>query len=134
VTANSIRVNATFALNNPATTLMLNESLSFNDPDLVINADFRIIQNQQTIRTVGRITINNLSQDLDVKITVYVDGHPVASISGDPTTPGTQWVDAGGEPLTAADLAALDDLFDALEQFDAAVSGLFSPIGTFAGL
>lgn len=134
VTANSIRVNATFALNNPATTLMLTESLSFNDPDLVINADFRIIQNQQTIRTMGRITINNLSQDLDVKITVYVDGHPVASISGDPTAPGTLWVDAGGEPLSAADLAALDDLFDALEQFDAAISSLFSPIGTFAGL
>ncbi|HXE84316.1 MAG TPA: hypothetical protein VN513_13405 [Gemmatimonadales bacterium] len=134
VTASSIRVAATFGLNNPATTLMLNESLSFNDPDLVINADFRIIQNQQTIRTVGRITINNLSQDLNVSITVYVDGHPVASITGDPTLPGTQWVDAGGEPLTAADLAALDDLFDALEQFDAAISGLFSPIGTFAGL
>lgn len=134
VTANSIRVTATFALNNPATTLMLNESLSFNDPDLVINADFRIIQNQQTIRTVGRITVNNLTQDLTVGITVYVDGHPVASISGDPTVPGTQWVDAGGEPLTAADLAALEDLFDALEQFDAAVSSLFSPIGTFAGL
>jgi len=134
VTSNSIRVTATFALNNPATTLMLNESLSFNDPDLVINADFRIIQNQQTIRTVGRITVNNLTQDLTVGITVYVDGHPVASISGDPTVPGTQWVDAGGEPLTAADLAALEDLFDALEQFDAAVSSLFSPIGTFAGL
>ena len=134
VTSSTIRVTATFALNNPATTLMLNESLTFNDPDLIINADFRIIQNQQTIRTVGRITINSLSHDLDVSITVYVDGHPVASIAGDPTLPGTQWVDAGGEPLTAADLAALDDLFDALEQLDGAVSGLFSPIGTFAGL
>jgi hypothetical protein len=134
VTASSIRVTATFALNNPATTLMLNESLSFNDPDLVINTDFRLIQNGHTIRTVGRITVNNLTDALDVTITVYFDGGPVASISGDPTLPGTQWVDAGGEPLTAQDLAALDDLFDALQQFDAAVSSLFSPIGTFAGL
>jgi len=134
VTANSIRVTATFALNNPATTLMLNESLSFSDPNLVINTDFKLIQNGHTIRTVGRITINNLTEALTVNITVYFDGGPVASISGDPTAPGTEWVDAGGEPLTVEDLAALDNLFDALQQFDAAVSSLFSPIGTFAGL
>lgn len=134
VTASSIRVTATFALNNPATTLMLNESLGFNDPNLVINVDFRLIQNSHTIRTVGRITIDNVTQTVTVNITVYFDGGPVASISGDPTSPQTLWVDAGGQPLTAQDLAALDDLFAALEQFDAAVSSLFSPIGTFAGL
>lgn len=132
--AGGARVIATFALNNPAITLMLNESVTFNDPNLVINADFRVIQNSQTIRTVGRITVNTLTQDVEVVITVYVDGHPVASISGDPTLPGTQWVDAGGEPLTAADLAALDALFDALENFDEAVAGLFAPAGTLASL
>jgi hypothetical protein len=133
VTSSSIRVTATFALNSPATTLMLNESLSFNTSDLVINTDFRLIQNGHTIRTVGRITVNNLDA-VNVVITVYFDGGPVASLSGDPTLAETQWVDAGGEPLSPADLAALDDLFDALSQFDAAVSSLFSPIGTFAGL
>jgi hypothetical protein len=134
VTASSIRVTATFALNNPTTALILNESLSFNDPNLVINTDFRLVQNTHTIRTVGRITVNNLTQAITVNITVYLDGGPVASLSGDPTSPETQWVDAGGQPLTVQDLAALDDLFDALSQFDAAVSSLFSPIGTFAGL
>lgn len=134
VNANGARVLATFALNNPAITLMLNESVSFDDPNIVINADFRIIQNNQTIRTVGRITANNTTQEIDVHVAVYVDGHPVASIDGDPTLPGTQWVDAGGEPLTPADLAALDNLFDALEAFDQAVAGFFAPIGTFAGL
>lgn len=134
VNASGARVIATFALNNPAITLMLNESVSFTDDNLVINADFRIIQNSQTIRVVGRITVNTLSQDVEVVITVYVDGHPVASISGDPSLPGTQWVDAGGEPLTTADLAALDDLFDALENFDSAVLGLVAPAGTLAGL
>jgi len=133
VTSSSIRVTATFALNNPATTLMLNESLNFNTSDLVINTDFKLIQNGHTIRTVGRITVNSLDA-LNVVITVYFDGGPVASLSGDPTLAETQWVDAGGEPLSPADLAALDDLFDALSQFDAAVSSLFSPIGTFAGL
>jgi len=134
VTQTGIRVVATFALNNPAITLMLNESLTFKESDLIINADFRVIQNSQTIRTVGRITANTVSQDVTVDITVQVDGHPVASIKGDPNLPGTQWVDAGGEPLTLQDMDALDNLFEALQRFDEAVSGLFSPIGTLGNL
>jgi hypothetical protein len=131
--AGGASVHATFALDNPAITVMLNESVSFSDPNININADFRLIQNGETIRAVGRIVINSLSQDVDVHVTVYVDGHPVASINGDPSDPATQWVDAGGEPLTIEDLAALDDLFDAIEHFDAAVASLFGPIGAFTG-
>jgi hypothetical protein len=127
-------VQASFTLNNPAITLMLNESVAFDDPNIVVNADFRLIQNGETIRAVGHITINNLSGAVTVSVTVYVDGHPVASISGDPTNPATQWVDAGGQPLTVADLAALEDLFDAFENFGNTVSNLFAPVGTFAGL
>ncbi|MGE5803321.1 MAG: hypothetical protein ACM358_13835 [Gemmatimonadota bacterium] len=134
VTQTGARVVATFALNDPAITVILNESLTFSDPNLIINADFRIIQNSQTIRTVGRITVNTTSGDVEADITVYVDGHPVASFNGDPSLPGTQWVDAGGQPLTLEDLNALDALFDALEHFDEAVSGLFTPLGTFANL
>lgn len=127
------RVNATFALNNPAVTVMLVQSLAFNDPVVTINADFRLIQNGQTIRAVGHVDVNTLTNATTVSVTVYVDGHPVASISGDPTNPTTQWVDAGGQPLTAADLAALDALFDGFEHFGETVSNLFAPVGTFAG-
>ena len=66
-------------------------------------------------------------------LNVYLDGHPVASVSGDPTKP-LQWVDAGGQPLTVADLDALKKLFDAFENFGNTVSNLFAPVGTFAGL
>jgi hypothetical protein len=128
-----VRVNATFALNSPAITLMLIESVTFSDPDIVITADFRIVQPGETIRTVGRFTTSNLL-DVTVNVTVYVNGHPVASISGDPTDPATQWRDAGGEPLTLEDLAALDHLFDALERFQEAVAGLFSPFNTLVTL
>ncbi|HMG18173.1 MAG TPA: hypothetical protein VK573_05565 [Gemmatimonadales bacterium] len=131
--AGGVRITATFALNNPAITLMLNESLTFDDTNLIISADFRVIQNGETVRTVARITSNQLSGDFTVNITVYVDGHPVASLNGDPSDPATQWVDAGGEPLTLEDLAALDDLFAAFESFDAAVFGLFVPIGVLTG-
>jgi hypothetical protein len=132
VNGGGANVQATFALNNPAITLMLNESVAFNDPNIIINADFKLIQNGQTIRAVGHITINNLSGAVTVSVNVYVDGHPVASISGEPTT--AQWVDAGGQPLTAADLIALEKLFDAFENFGNTVSNLFAPVGTFAGL
>jgi len=132
VNGGGANVQATFALNNPAITLMLNESVAFNDPNIIINADFKLIQNGQTIRAVGHITINNLTSAVTVSVTVYVDGHPVASISGDPAT--AQWVDAGGQPLTAADLLALEKLFDAFENFGNTVSHRFAPAGTFAGL
>ena len=132
VNANGASVHATFSLNNPAITVMLNESVSFDDPNININADFQLIQNGQTTRAVGHITINTTTDAVTVSVTVYVDGHPVASISGDPAT--AVWVDAGGEPLTAADLTALGALFDAFEHFGDTVSNLFAPVGTFAGL
>ncbi len=127
------RITATFALNNPAITLMMNETFSFNDPNIVLDADFRLIQNGETIRTVGHITINTVTNVTSISVTVYLNGHPVASIDGDPSDPGTEWVDAGGEPLTIADLAALDHLFDAWSSFQQAVSGLLAPISTFGG-
>ena len=131
VNAGGANVQATFALNNPAITLMLNESVAYNDPNTIINADFRLIQNGETIRVVGHITINNLSA-VTVSVTVYVDGHPVATFNGDPAT--ADWVDAGGEPLSAADLVALADLFDAFENFGDTVYNLFAPVAIFAGL
>ena len=133
VNAGGASVHATFSLNNPAITLMLNESVSFNDPNIIINADFQLIQNGSTTRAVGNITLNTKDSTVTVSVTVYVDGHPVASVSGDPTKP-LQWVDAGGQPLTAADLVALGALFDAFEHFGDTVSNLFAPVGTFAGL
>ena len=126
--------HATFALNNPAITVIMNEAVTVNDPNIVINADFRLIQNGVTIQAVGRVTINTSTGSAVVNITVNQDGHPVASISGDPSDPATQWKDAGGNPLTVADLDALDHLFDAFATFQQAVEGLFLPVTTFAGL
>ena len=126
--------HATFALNNPAITVIMNEAVTVNDPNIVINADFRLIQNGVTVQAVGRVTINMSTGSAVVNVTVNQDGHPVASISGDPSDPATQWKDAGGQPLTVADLDALDHLFDAFATFQQAVEGLFLPVTTFAGL
>lgn len=131
----SASAQATYTLNNPAITLIVQESVGFNNPSLVIDANFQLVQaGQETIEVVGHITINTTTNAVAVTVTVYQGGHPVASINGDPKDPATQWKDAGGNPLTAADLAALDHLFDAFERFQAAVEELFNPVTTFAGL
>jgi hypothetical protein len=130
----SASVHATFELNNPAITLTLNESVRFSDPNIIVDADFTI-ESTETIRVVGRVTVSTVSGEATVSIGVFVDGHPVASLNGNPDDiPAPEWVDAGGEPLTVADLDALDDLFDALENMHEAVTGLFAPIGFFAEL
>lgn len=134
VNGGGVRINATFSLNNPTITLTFVESVSVNDPNLVITMDFSMVQPGETIRTVGRVTLNLNTDAITVSVHVYVNGHPVASIDGDPTDPAVQWVDAGGEPLTAADLAALDHLFDVLEQFQIAVENLFLPAATLVQL
>jgi hypothetical protein len=134
VNANGVNMQATFALNNPAITLLMNESVAYSSPNLVINADFKLIQNGVTIEAVGQVNFNTGTGVSTVNVTVKQDGHPVASISGDPSNPGTQWKDAGGNPLTADDLAALGHLFDAFESFQEAVTGLFAPVTTFASV
>ena len=134
IDVNNATAHAVFALNNPAITVIMNESVAVNTSDIVINADFRLIQDGVTIQAVGRVTINRTTGSALINVTVNQDGHPVASISGDPTDPATQWKDAGGQPLTVNDLAALSHLFDAFEAFQKAVEGLFLPITTFAGL
>ena len=134
INAAGASAHATFALNNPAITLIMNESVAVSDPNLVINADFKLINNGVTIEAVGRVTINTATGSALVNVTVKQDGHPVASISGDPADPATQWKDAGGQPLNANDLEALDHLFDVFEAFQKAVEGLFLPVTTFAGV
>jgi hypothetical protein len=134
IDASSATAHAAFALNNPAITVIMNESVVVGNPNIVINADFRLIQNGLTIQAVGRVTVNTTTGSAVVTVTVNQDGHPVASINGDPSDPATQWKDAGGQPLTVNDLAALDHLFRAFEAFQKAVEGLFLPVTTFAGL
>lgn len=131
----SASAHATFALNNPAITFIVSESAGLSGQNLVVDVDFQLVQaGQPTIDVVGHVTISTTTNAVVVNVTVNQGGHPVASISGDPTNPATQWKDAGGNPMTAADLAALEHLFDAFERFQAAVEGLFSPITTFAHL
>lgn len=132
VTQTSATVDATFTLNNPLLVFTLHESVRFGTETLVISVTFRVVQVGETVSFSGRIAINFSTNVTTVHAVVRVNGHPVATIDGDPAT--AVWVDAGGEPLTADDLAALEALDAAAAQFLLVVTSLFSPMGTFFGV
>jgi hypothetical protein len=135
VTDTRVTANATFTLNNPVRTLTMSESVTLSGQSIIISADFRIIRPSETVQFTGRVTLtyNDVTQQFDITVNaaVRVNGQTVATISGDPAT--AQWVDAGGEPLTADDLDALAGLEDAAQQFQETVNSLFLPIQTFFG-
>ncbi|HXM37927.1 MAG TPA: hypothetical protein VN908_04610 [Gemmatimonadales bacterium] len=131
--ATRVAVTAELNLNNPATTFTLNESVTASDPSIVVSADFRLIRpGEQTISISGRVTLTynstTLKYDVTVDVTVRVGSGTVATLKGDPAT--AQWVDAGGQPLTAADLEALAHLLGAFEHFQDAVESMFHPVET----
>jgi hypothetical protein len=131
VTQTGASVDASFTLNNPVITFTLHEGVSFGNESLIVNVTFRIVQPGETVSFSGRVAIKYQTNSVSVHAAVRLNGRTVATFDGDPET--AQWVDAGGEPLTAADLLALQGLDAAAAQFVLVVSALFSPVGIFFG-
>jgi hypothetical protein len=129
VTQTGASVDASFTLNNPPVTFTLHESVTFGTESLVVSVTFRIVQPGETVSFSGRVAINYETNSVTVHAAVRLNGRTVATFDGDPDT--AQWVDAGGEPLTADDLTALEGLNAAAAQFVLVVTELFSPIGIF---
>ena len=125
-----ITANATFTLNSPVRTFTLSESVTVSGQSLVITGDFRFVRPGETVQFYARLTIDST---LTISATVRVNGRTVATLNGVVGDSGTVWVDAGGEPLTAEDVAALEALEDSAGGFQEAVNSLFLPVETFFG-
>jgi hypothetical protein len=108
----------------------LSESVTVNGQSLVITGDFRFIRPGETVQFYARLTIDST---ITISATVRVNGRTVATLNGELGDPGTVWVDAGGEPMTAEDVAALEALETSAAGFQEAVNSLFLPIETFFG-
>ena len=130
VTETRVTANATFTLNNPARTFTVSESASVSGQSLVITGDFRFIRPGETVQFYARITFDST---IVIDATVRVNGRTVATLHGELGDPETVWVDAGGEPLTADDIAALEALDESATAFQNAMNSLFLPIETFFG-
>jgi hypothetical protein len=124
-----ITANATFTLNSPARTFTLSESVSVNGQTLVITGDFRFIRPGETVQFYARIAIDST---ITIDATVRVNGRTVATLHAEGSNPGV-WVDAGGDPLTAEDVAALEALESSAGGFQEALNSLFLPVETFFG-
>ena len=121
--------NATFTLNSPARTFTVSESATVNGQTLVITGDFRFVRPGETVQFYARIAIDST---ITVDATVRVNGRTVATLHAEGTDPGV-WVDAGGAPLTAEDVAALEALENSAGGFQEALNSLFLPVETFFG-
>ena len=122
--------NATFTLNNPARTFTVNESVTVSGEALVITVDFRFVRPGETVQFYARLRFDST---FTVSAAVRVNGRPVATLNGDAVDPETVWVDAGGDPLTADDVAALDALQESASGFQDALTSFFLPVTTFFG-
>jgi len=121
--------NATFTLNNPARTFTFSESAFVSGQSLIITGDFRFVRPGETVQFYARIAFDTT---ITVDAAVRVNGRTVATLHADDSNPG-EWVDAGGEPLTAEDVEALEALETSSQGFQDAVHSLFLPIETFFG-
>jgi len=124
-----ITANATFTLNSPARTFTVTESATVIGQALVITGDFRFTRPGETVQFVARITIDST---ITISATVRVNGRTVATLNGDADT-APVWVDAGGDPLTAEDVAALEALESSAGGFQETLNSLFLPVETFFG-
>ena len=121
--------NATFTLNNPARTFTFSESVFVSGQSLIITGDFRFVRPGETVQFYARIAFDTT---ITVDAAVRVNGRTVATLHADDSNLG-EWVDAGGEPLTAEDVEALEALETSSQGFQDAVHSLFLPIETFFG-
>jgi len=125
-----ITANATFTLNNPARTFTVSEGATLNGQALVVTVDFRFTRPGETVQFYARLTVEST---FTVSAAVRVNGRTVATLNGVLGDPGTVWVDAGGDPLTAEDEEALAALESSALSFQEAVASLFLPVDTFFG-
>ncbi len=130
VTDARITANATFTLNNPARTFTASESASVSGQTLIITGDFHFVRPGETVQFYARISIDST---LRISATVRANGRTVATWNGEAGDPAVEWVDAGGDPLTADDIAALDALESSAGALQAALNSLFMPVDTFFG-
>ena len=121
-----VTANATFTLNSPARAFTVSESATVSGQTLIITGDFRFVRPGETVQFVARISIDST---IRISATVRVNGRTVATLNGE----AGEWVDAGGDPLTADDIAALEALESSAAGFQQALNSLFLPVETFFG-
>ncbi len=130
LTPSSANVNATFALNHPAITIVLIATADFAGATETVTVDFTFTRPGETVRLQGSLTTTNSVVDT-ITAQIRVNGQVFATLEGN--AQGVTFYDANGDVIEDAGtqhdvLVALHHLLEAVEDTLEFIEDLFDPI------
>lgn len=128
VNASSVVANSSYNLNNPSVGVDAYERVSVTGNGIQIDVDFRFRRPGEVVRVFGAVALAGSGNTFSVTgdLTVTVNGGIFARLHTDGQN--DTWTKHDGSPLTAEELTALQNLFDAMARFFEFVAHLVSPL------
>jgi hypothetical protein len=124
------QLDVTWDLNSPAVHVELHETLATPDATHAnLAIAFSVTRGAETVSVTGTVLVVTSPQSLTADLTVTINGQTFARITGTATasTNALRIVHPDGTPLSAQELAVVQDLFDLPDRMQAAVEALFHP-------
>jgi hypothetical protein len=128
VNASSVVANSSYNLNNPSVGIDAYERLTATTSGIRVDVDFRFRRPGEVVRVFGAVAIAGSGNTITItgNLTVTVNGGIFARLQTDGQN--DTWTKHDGSPLTAEELTALQNLFDAMGRFFTFVADLVSPL------
>ena len=128
-----VSLNVHWALNTPAVTVDLTESITMPDADHeMLSFNLSVTRGAETVAATGTITVTLSTQSVTVNITITVNGAVYARITG--TDNGITIRHADGSQLSQQEFAALEQLFSLPDTALEVIQQLFHPAENFLGV
>src|SRR3989454_1450607 len=128
-----VSINVHWALNTPAVTVDLTESITMPDADHeMLSFNLSITRGAETVAATGTITVTLSTQSVTVNITITVNGAVYARITG--TDNGITIRHADGSQLSQEEFAALEQLFSLPDTALEVIQQLFHPAENLLGV
>lgn len=137
ITGNLTGVTANATLDNDAADahVALYERLSVNGDKLSFSIDYRISHGGETVRLAGSMTVDTLG-NVTAHFTVQAGGGTFATITVTQSDTGevVTFKGPGGRELTAEELDAIEQLFEAPQELFDHLGDLVTPAGSLVGV
>ena len=130
------QVDVHWALNSPAVTVDLHETLATPDANHAnLSIDFSVTRGAETVSFSGTIAVVGLPPSVTADLTVSINGQAFAHVSGtnDATHNGITIRHMDGSQLSQAEQPALAQLFELPDRLEEAIQHLFHPAEHFLG-
>jgi len=128
-----VSINVHWALNTPAVTVDLTESVTMPDADHeMLSFNLSVTRGGETVAATGTITVTLSTQSVTVNITITVNGAVYARITG--TDNGITIRHADGSQLSQEEFAALEQLFSLPDTALEVIQQLFHPAENLLGV